>query len=224
MMSIGLVQDAKPHLPFKLGAQQQSTTHLKSDASTVNISCRHNKPHKINKINKNKDHLVCGKNAPKWFDFYLFYFIFLSERSAALQVPVCFSLLLPCVSRKPAGDCVCQLFRRQTTPAEDHRGRLRADVHWDVHHRPASLHHWAVSEKATGPPQVESLVHRPAPTLSPCSYEFETSVRWVVNSTVNPSPCSSADSAGAGQVAQVPDKGENLHRTERTTCTFYKQQ
>lgn len=41
MMSIGLVQDAKPHLPFKLGAQQQSTSHLKSDASTVNISCRY---------------------------------------------------------------------------------------------------------------------------------------------------------------------------------------
>ncbi|XP_075906062.1 solute carrier organic anion transporter family member 1C1 [Nelusetta ayraudi] len=38
-------------------------------------------------------------------------------------------------------------------------------------------------------------------------YEFETSVRWVVNSTVNPAPCSSADSAGAGQVAQVPDRG-----------------
>lgn len=35
-----LIQDAKPHLPFKLGKQPQATSHLKSEASTVKIACR----------------------------------------------------------------------------------------------------------------------------------------------------------------------------------------
>lgn len=129
------------------------------------------------------------------------------------------------LTRKPAGDRVRQLLRRQAPPAKDHRGRLRADVHRDLHHRSASLHHRTVSEKTHWPPAAASgvlwFIHPPPPSL--CSYEFETSVRWVVNSTANPSPCSSADSAGAGRVAQVPDRGENLHGAKGTTCTFCQQ-
>uniref|UniRef100_A0AAQ6A269 Solute carrier organic anion transporter family member n=1 Tax=Amphiprion ocellaris TaxID=80972 RepID=A0AAQ6A269_AMPOC len=43
-------------------------------------------------------------------------------------------------------------------------------------------------------------------------YEYETSVRWVVNSTLNPSPCpvgSPADQTQAGKLPQVPATGES---------------
>lgn len=52
------------------------------------------------------------------------------------------------------------------------------------------------------------------------SYEFETSVRWVVNSTLNPSPCamgSPADLSQGGKLPAAPPTGEHLH-----TCTLVK--
>ena len=41
-------------------------------------------------------------------------------------------------------------------------------------------------------------------------YEFETSVRWIVNSTLNPSPCPvglAADLIKDGKLVEVPAKG-----------------
>lgn len=43
------------------------------------------------------------------------------------------------------------------------------------------------------------------------SYEFETSVRWMVNSTLNPSPCpvgSQADLTQDGELRETPATGE----------------
>ena len=46
------------------------------------------------------------------------------------------------------------------------------------------------------------------------SYQYETSVRWVVNSTLNPSPCpvgSPADLAQDRKLSHVPATGEHLY-------------
>lgn len=75
---------------------------------------------------------------------------FVTKGSAALHRFLFVSACCVSHNRKPVGDCVCQLLRRQTPPAKDHCGRLRADVHRDVHHCSASLHHWTVSGKASG--------------------------------------------------------------------------
>lgn len=57
-------------------------------------------------------------------------------------------------------------------------------------------------------------------SIFPCSYEFETSVRRVVNSTQNPAPCPvglPADLTQSGKLPDGPVRGEPL--SEAVTYT-----
>lgn len=61
---------------------------------------------------------------------------------------------------------------------------------------------------------------------SVCSYEFETSVRWIVNSTLSPSPCSvgsPADFTQGGKLPEVPVRGGHLHKTTHTNMNSCRQ-
>lgn len=51
-----------------------------------------------------------------------------------------------CLSRQPVGHRLRQLLWGQAPSAQDHRGRLCADVRRNLHHRSASLHHRPVSQ------------------------------------------------------------------------------
>ncbi|MED6255863.1 hypothetical protein ATANTOWER_016046 [Ataeniobius toweri] len=59
------------------------------------------------------------------------------------------------------------------------------DVFWHLHHCSAPLHHWTVK----GSPPQASPIHPITHSHLKKNYEFETSVRWVVNSTQISSPC-----------------------------------
>lgn len=57
----------------------------------------------------------------------------------------CLSLLFSLrLCREFAGDCVCELLRRQTAQTQDHSSRMRADVFRNLFDCHASFPHWPV--------------------------------------------------------------------------------